>query len=81
MLNLIPLKTGKAVSRDGETYTNFEIYDLAEAREFVGPEGDLADVSGWSGYHGGVGRVFRTEPTARVYGRKVIVKQYVGRDV
>ncbi len=78
------LKQGYFGLDDGTVGYAWAVFDLSVAEAEAGDPADrdfAQRLTGWSYSYSGAGRFFADEPTARVYGKKVLVKQRRGLDI
>lgn len=76
------LKTGYTSDDDGVSYL-FAVFP-ADAALKAAEDGceDIAEaLTGWYRAYRGPGRTFAGDPVAKVFGKKVLVTQRVGRDI
>jgi hypothetical protein len=86
MLNT--LKSGTVHANDGETWTHYAVFSLAEIVAIHGPtwsddwkDDVAAELTGWTSFYRGPGRAFGDGPNYKIFGRKVLVPQFCGLDV
>ena len=81
-----PVAIQGGVHRCGEgSSVVWAVYDRAAVEAYLGTACDsreaVEELTGWHSFYSGAGRGFGHDPYVKVYGRKIIVKQFRGLDI